>query len=349
LLVKGFAVIRCYGSATILGVDVSNKSIKIRENKILPIESNDKCRISITLGRCGKYYIKNREEIGTSIWDDIRDAVYFKDPDRIIIVGANDTGKSTLAVYLANLLKKAYVIDGDVGQGDLAPPACIGASMVNNNVLDLDLVKADLYSFIGSITPSPLVVDAIKKMYKNDPVIINTDGYIDKYGLAYKIKLVDIIKPDMIICLGNDDYSKIFLKKYKNVYLADKPRYVEKAPRDRLFNRLRRYKRFIGYGERYFYASDKKIWLFNKFYDLFIKNDYIILEPFGPMLPISTLKDMYVALNMDDYVVGFGVIRATDKKILLQTSYEGEFNTVMLSNIKLSKDLNNEYKIRYTL
>ncbi|RMF31937.1 MAG: hypothetical protein D6752_01090, partial [Candidatus Nitrosothermus koennekii] len=79
-----------------------------------------------------------------------------------------------------------------------------------------------------------------------------------------------------------------------------------------------------------------------------IKNDYIILEPFGPMLHLSILKDMYVGLSIDEYVVGFGVVRYIDNNVLMQTDYEGEFDTLMLSNIKLSRDLNNEFKIRYT-
>ena len=348
LLVKGFATIKCYGPATMLGVDVSNKSIKVRENKILPIETDTECNISIILGRYSRYSIEPREGIGTSIWADIKDAVLFKDPSKIIIVGANDTGKSTLAVYLANILKSVYIIDGDVGQGDLAPPACIGASLINDHILDLDSIKAEQYSFIGSITPTPLVIDAIKRLCTSNPVIINTDGYIDREGLVYKLRLIDSIKPDIIACLGNDDYAQVLLRRYKNVYLTDKPRYVEKNPRARLLNRLRRYKRFIGYGRRHFIINDKKVWLSGNLYDPFIKNDHIVLEPFGPTLHISVLKDMYVALSIDEHVVGFGVIRSIDKKILLQTSYEGEFNTVMLSSIKLSYDLNNEYKI-YTL
>lgn len=349
LLVKGLATIKCYGSATILGVDVSNKSIKVRENKILPIETDNECKVSLTLGRYGKYYIQKREGIGTSIWNDIRDAILFRDPSKIIIIGANDTGKSTLAVYLANLLKRVYIIDGDVGQGDLAPPGCIGASMINNNILDLDEVRADVYSFIGSITPTPLVIYSIKRLYKKEPVIINTDGYIDGYGLAYKIRLIDIIKPEMIICLGADSYAQILLKRYKNVYLAPKPRYVEKDHRDRLFNRLRRYKRFIGYGKRVSSIKDKSIWLSSNIYKPFINNGYLVLEQFGS-IHLSILKDMYIALSIDDHVVGFGIILAiNDNSMLLQTSYEGEFNTIMLSKIKLSRDFKNEYKIRYTL
>ncbi|RMF31120.1 MAG: hypothetical protein D6752_02815, partial [Candidatus Nitrosothermus koennekii] len=263
LLVKGFAILKCYGNATILGVDITNKSITVKDNKILPIETDTSCRIVID--RCMEYKMMYREGIGTSIWDDIRDAVLFREPDTILIVGANDTGKSTLAVYLANIMlkkRRVMVIDGDVGQGDLAPPACIGASRINNNILDLSDISAERYEFIGSITPTPLVIDAIKRLYdKNYLTIINTDGYIDKHGLEYKIKLINVIKPSIIACLGDNSYAEELLRRYKNVYLADKPRYVEKDPRARLYNRLRRYKRFIGNNKRYFNIRSKKIWV----------------------------------------------------------------------------------------
>ncbi|MEM2855941.1 MAG: Clp1/GlmU family protein [Candidatus Nitrosocaldaceae archaeon] len=352
ILVKGPAIVSSLSDAYILGVNIKDKIIRVRENKILPIEGEGS--ITITLEGNGRYEIREMTGIGTQVWDDIRDAISFKHVKSIIIIGANDTGKSTLAIYLTNMFLnhkiKVFLIDADVGQGDLAPPACIGASWIKEKIVDLT-IPVDFYEFIGSLTPAErttLIIDAINRLYTkrgDTPVIINTDGYIDRYGLEYKIRLIDMINPDMILSLGRDTYSDVLLNKYKGkIYLADKPKYVQKDPRERLSNRLRRYKQFISNCSRS--VKLDRVWLFGDVYHAVIKDRYISLEPFGPILDIHTLKDMYVALSINKYVVGFGVIRDINSKVSIQTSYEGEFDTIMFSEIKLNRDLSYEYKIR---
>ncbi len=343
LLVKGPAIIRSEANASILGVNIKDKIVKVRDNKILPIESEEDCELYLLLEENGKYEIKVREEIGVSIWDDIRDAVLFKQPRCIIIIGPNDSGKSTLSTYLANIINDVYIIDSDVGQGDLAPPGCIGASYIKGKILDLSDVKADLYSFIGSIKPSSLVINAVKELYAKSShyTIINTDGYISDYGLIYKLMLIDMIKPDMIISL-DDESLETLKQRYKDVYGATKPRYVEKNYKERFLNRLRRYKRFIGYLERKFDIKSKKVWLFGNTYYPSIRENYLSLEPFGPQIDLELLNDMYVGLGLHNELVGFGIIRSLD---ILQSKYKGEFDTIMLSEIKLDKGILNEYRI----
>jgi polynucleotide 5'-hydroxyl-kinase GRC3/NOL9 len=343
LLVKGPAIIKTNNNANILGVNIKDKVIKVRDNKFLPIESEEGSQLSILLEEDGKYYIKRREEVGVSIWGNIKDAVLFKEPRCIVIIGSNDSGKSTLSTYLANIINNVYIIDGDVGQGDLAPPGCIGSSYIRKKILDLTTIKADFYSFIGSIKPSDLVIDAIKELYTKTKysTIINTDGYISDYGLIHKLRLIDIIKPDMIISLG-DECLDILNKRYKNVYAAQKPRYVEKDYKVRLLNRLRRYRKFIGNNRRKFNIQSKRIWLFGNIYYPIIREDYLYLEPFGTIINLELLNDMYVGLSLNDNLVGFGIIRSPN---ILQSDYEGEFDTIMLSEIKLDDDILNEYKI----
>lgn len=357
LLVKGYSIVECMGNAHIFGFDIKGKTIKVREGKTIPIEPYEDCDLRINDPNQCK--ILNREGIGVSIWNNIRDTVLLKDINTIIIVGASDTGKSSLTVYLTNLLlkkhRKVFVIDGDVGQGDLAPPGCIGACNINKSVLELD--KGDLFYFIGSITPydvSDMIIDGIKRLYEKrscNCTIINTDGYIDKEGLTYKIKLIDSINPDMIISLGSNVYSNILLNRYDGkVYTADKPRCVEKDKNERILNRLRRYKKFIDDGRRVININSKKVWLLNNTYTVILKEGYMLLEPFGPALPFGLVKDLYVALSINEEVVGFGVIRELNgNKLLLQTSYEGELDTLMLSNIKLSNSFDKEYIIRYNI
>src|SRR3712207_9304063 len=75
----------------------------------------------------------------------------------VMLVGDTDTGKSTLAIYLANIAIRhglvPSIIDADVGQGDLAPPTAIGAAVLSKQVVDLRDVNTSLFEFVGSISP----------------------------------------------------------------------------------------------------------------------------------------------------------------------------------------------------
>jgi polynucleotide 5'-hydroxyl-kinase GRC3/NOL9 len=75
-----------------------------------------------------------------------------------MLAGGSDTGKSTLSTYLANVAlahgARPCMIDGDIGQGDLAPPAAIGAAALFRQVTDLREVSSSMFEFVGSISPA---------------------------------------------------------------------------------------------------------------------------------------------------------------------------------------------------
>ena len=53
----------------------------------------------------------------------------------------SDTGKSTLTLFIANkLISRGFrplIIDSDIGQGELSPPACIGSRIISRQTIDL--------------------------------------------------------------------------------------------------------------------------------------------------------------------------------------------------------------------
>ncbi|HAV42591.1 TPA: polyhydroxyalkanoate depolymerase, partial [bacterium] len=111
----------------------------------------------------------------------------------IIVIGAVDTGKTTLVTYLANKAaeggKVVGIVDADIGQSDIGPPTTIGLGMIKEPVEDLrKITPADLY-FVGSLSPKghllPMVVGT-RRMVEHafqlgaQKVIIDTTGLISQ-------------------------------------------------------------------------------------------------------------------------------------------------------------------------
>jgi len=235
-LVRGPAKIEIIGRATILGKDVSDSRISIEEGRILPVETDSSCKISIVSeleeknddDNTDKILIFSSFEAGTKIWKDVVYRIFFSSPSSnnypqsIMLVGPTDSGKTTLSTYIINeAIKnslKPAIIDADIGQGDLAPPNAIGCGIATKQILDLRKVPTKHFAFIGSTNPSGfdrLITRSAGSLFNKlreeednvDLIIINTDGYIAESGLIGKISVANKLKPDIIICLSENSCS----------------------------------------------------------------------------------------------------------------------------------------------
>lgn len=100
LLVKGPATAVCEGTVYVLGMDVSGKEVSVRAGKVLPFEAGGNSTVKINLGRWGNYKLLTGNKVGVSIWKDLAKKMVTSKPKCIMLVGANDTGKSTLTTCL---------------------------------------------------------------------------------------------------------------------------------------------------------------------------------------------------------------------------------------------------------
>ncbi len=350
LLVKGPALVRCEGDVIVLGKYASNGEVTVRAGKILPFEANNSSKIKVRVYRNGSYKIVEDGNLGVSIWKDVADRMHER-PRRIMIVGATDTGKSTLTTYLSNIANanslKVGVIDGDVGQGDLAPPGCIGAAIIGKQFVDLRDVNATYYSFIGSVSPmgvENVVTDSIKQIFYNiaaesDICIINTDGYVDKSGINYKIALARTLKPDLIVCTGDTKFDEF------EVVRVNAPSRIIKTHAEREERRLAQYARFLGGRRQTFEVKEKNFMFMSKVYDHSIVRDDLIRIN-NAVLPSEILKGMFVGLGIGCNVKGFGVITEIKTgRITVRTPYEDKFDTIMLSMTGISRNMQREYHI----
>lgn len=271
LLVKGPASARAESNGlSVLGIKMKvGEKVIIRKNKVLPFEvDEDNSLIQVTLGEKSEAWISHNK-VGVKLWKDLEEKV-FKNFElgkkRFMIIGETDSGKSTLTSYLANMALmrglKTIIIDGDIGQGDLAPPGCIGAAIVRDKIYDLRDLRADIFGFLGFTSPRYVKDLIIKRMKKtisyiekkeHDLCIINTDGYVFDDGMNYKIDMIKELEPDIVICFKEID--KELLKRLEDfdnapmMISANKPEGVVKSPTERNERRLSQYFRFLKDGK----------------------------------------------------------------------------------------------------
>ncbi len=131
----------------------------------------------------------------------------------IFLLGHSDSGKTTFCRKLINLAvnqgKPIALVDSDVGQTTIGPPACIG-SQIFMDPQDAGRFGQDfckLY-FVGSTSPRgnllPMVSGtyalAKKSLQDADLVIMDTTGLVlGDYGLALKYHKINLIRPRYLV------------------------------------------------------------------------------------------------------------------------------------------------------
>lgn len=137
-------------------------------------------------------------------------------PESVVLsLGATDTGKTTLIRQLHQQLG-GEVIDADVGQSWLGPPACISRGSFTS-----EHVRISSSYFVGDISPRGNflqvlcgVAHCLRDVAR--PLLIDTDGYITgEAARAYKSELIRLVRPDVLVLLqrtGELDYYKLYAR-----------------------------------------------------------------------------------------------------------------------------------------
>jgi polynucleotide 5'-hydroxyl-kinase GRC3/NOL9 len=356
-MVKGPAKVAVNGVCHILGTDVSGKTVRVRAGKALPFELSNRCRLHARLGYGGRLWWAHPDYAGTSMWHNLAHQVLSalaagKKQITVMLVGATDTGKSTLTIYLANMAIRRgiipCVIDGDIGQGDLAPPTAIGAAVLSKQVLDLRDVgtSSSMYEFVGSITPAGfegLIAKELRSISDRisplaNITIVNTDGYVSNGGVQYKAIIAKELQPDAVILLGENDDSLFDTLKSGpwQVMRARPSNQTYKSRFERLSRRLDQFLRYVG-NESY----TAELSQINAVYmgNLFSPSELLFQTPSIMQLKQESMKRMFVGLGSKGKVVGFGIIinvTPGNRGIIHVQTDINSFDTIYLSNIRLS-------------
>ncbi|KAK9841907.1 hypothetical protein WJX84_004995 [Apatococcus fuscideae] len=168
---------------------------------------------------------------------------------RTMVVGQVDVGKSTLCKILLNYAIRRdcapTMIDLDLGQGSIAPPACIGATPVEGPI-DVEEglpVEMPLVYFSGNVSPEPnphlyrhhverMAALLDKRAQSNAEVgaagmVINSMGWIDGLGYELILHSLKTFRVDIILVIGQDKlYSQL-----SSVFRSDRRMNVIKLTR----------------------------------------------------------------------------------------------------------------------
>lgn len=360
-MVKGPARVFVKGACHVLGSDVSGQIVKVRAGKALPFEPrNQFCRLHAQLGYGAKLWWADPQQAGISMWRTLSEQVLTLAANKkaittVMLVGDTDTGKSTLSIYLANMAIRngliPSIIDGDIGQGDLAPPTAIGAAVLSKQLVDLRDVNASQFEFIGGISPIGFesliakklrsIFDRIRTSSLANICIVNTDGYVRNSGLQYKAMIAEELQPDAVICLGEN--VELFERQRQHkavsyqILWARRSSHVYKSRFERLNRRLDQFLRFVGHGSSIAKLSNIK---FDYMNELFSPTDLFNQPPSKWRLETESMGGMFVGLGSNGSVIGFGVIINVDlgNNIIHTQTNINSFDTTFLSNLRLGGD-----------
>ena len=260
------------------------------------------------------------EIIGPDEWYALLDALE-KEKGIAVLLGATDTGKSTLAKFLIfNLCKrglKVALVDADIGQSFLGPPATIGFSVFKSDPdWELLLSPPEIF-FVGSTTPEGhflIHLKGVKRMVEKAPsygaevVILDTTGFIlGEAGKELKRRKIDLLSPRFILALQKSNEIEHVLDLYKEysdykIYrlpLSDqvKPKSIE----ERRINRTNKFQEYFKYSVTQELTIEK------------VQIEGEVLDPNGDILPFDwalKINGLLIGLkDSNDETLALGVIR----------------------------------------
>jgi polynucleotide 5'-hydroxyl-kinase GRC3/NOL9 len=138
------------------------------------------------------------------------------DPRVILVLGASDTGKTTLIEQLLaewNTAEAIAVVDCDVGQSHLGPPTTIGWGVIAQPFQGWSHVPVRGIGFTGSVSPegnlemflqvASRVMQTVRQPASR--LLVDTTGLVDgELGKTLKRRKAELIKPDLILALQRD-------------------------------------------------------------------------------------------------------------------------------------------------
>ncbi len=128
---------------------------------------------------------------------------------RIIVIGPTDSGKTTFAWWLAEELSAeggVVLVDADVGQSRIGPPACVGW-------LQYGADRGE-FEFVGHVSPAPRPASALaatvrmalrgQRLARPRWIVVDTTGYVDGPGaLRLKTAKIQLLAPATVIAVGH--------------------------------------------------------------------------------------------------------------------------------------------------
>jgi polynucleotide 5'-hydroxyl-kinase GRC3/NOL9 len=269
-----------------------------------------------------------------------------------IILGATDTGKSTLTKFLIfNLCQrgvKVALVDADIGQSFLGPPTTIGFTVFKSDPDWEVVLSPPKIFFVGATTPEgyfPIHLKGVKRMVDKAPsygaevIIVDTTGFIlGEAGKELKRRKIDLLSPRFIMALQKSDEIEHVLDLYQEnplfkIYRL--PLSEKVSPRSMEERRINRTNKFRDYFKN------------SVIQELGIEEIQIegeVLDPTGDPIPLDwslRINGLLIGLkDSNDETLALGVIRNyfEEKKVVRVFTPLREIKivkTIQLSSLKV--------------
>ncbi|MCC2668023.1 MAG: putative GTPase or GTP-binding protein [Armatimonadetes bacterium] len=133
----------------------------------------------------------------------------------VLLVGATDTGKSTLAVAAANEAvrngRRAAILDADLGQGEVSPPGTLGIIRLEEPVASLAELRPRAMAFVGDTSPYGHLLSIVQgtrrllthALDRGDEVVYVDSSGLVRGRLAEKLKVakLNVLDPSLVLVL----------------------------------------------------------------------------------------------------------------------------------------------------
>ncbi len=184
----------------------------------------------------------------------------------VLVVGASDTGKSTLARYLYHCLGDHHAriafVDGDMGQASLGPPTTMTLALGDAEKPSFPPPGARFRTFVGDISPHGHMLPTVVGLHRLvqqargagvTAIVVDTTGLVhpEHGGGALKWAQVDLLRPSVVIGIQRQnelEHLLVPLRVSGRVRVIDRPVAPAVRERDvsaRQAHRARRFRRYF--------------------------------------------------------------------------------------------------------
>ncbi len=202
---------------------------------------------------------------------------------KIYIIGATDTGKSTLCQFLhRNLIPQfatAY-LDCDPGQSLIGTPTTVGLQYFHKG--HSEAAGIDL-CFVGAPSPQGHMLQTlvgIQKLLKRafhygiNKIIIDSSGFVlGKPAQEFQFLTIDLLRPDILILIERSDELKFLYRNFNRtprlriIRLSASPLVQPRSPEERRRYRMQKFREYFQAAD-YTYFSYKNLGLHGMIPDL---------------------------------------------------------------------------------
>lgn len=163
----------------------------------------------------------------------------------IAVMGAPETGKSTLSLWIANRLKLG-VIEGDIGQNEFGLPTCVSyTTHPGKKAFFLQDFPSPKCVFVGHVSAEKVVDLVVSSIITASRIlgsnyVVDTDGFIQGRGFSYKVALIEALEPDVVVFLGSSSAKLAEAIRRRGYNVLTVPAVLHPRERSRLDRRIYR-------------------------------------------------------------------------------------------------------------